>query len=128
MVEAGIAEVEAARSDARKTVPDPKNRILSKSMLLTENVSTNLTPRRWPPQVQFDLGAESDRQIASELSVANGSQGGPEQARLVRGRAETESTSSTEARRFCAGRGNRARAKREAGLMLANRLQTRTLK
>ena len=31
-------------------------------------------------------------------------------------------------RRFCAGRGVRARAKREAGLMLANRLQTRTLK
>ena len=50
MVEAGIAEVEAARSDARKTVPDPKDRILSTSMLLTENVSTNLTPRRWPPR------------------------------------------------------------------------------
>ena len=31
-------------------------------------------------------------------------------------------------RRFCAGRGNRARAKREAGLMLAKRLQARTLK
>ena len=128
MVEAGIAEVEAARSDARKTVPDPKNRILSKSMLLTENVSTNLTPRRWPPQVQFDLVQRVTEQIASELSAANESQGGPEQTRLVRGRAETESTSSTEARRFCAGRGVRARAKREAGLMLAKRLQARTLK
>ena len=82
MVEAGIAEVEAARSDARKTVPDPKNRILSKSMLLTENVSTNLTPRRWPPQVQFDLVQRVNEQIASELSAANESQGGPEQARL----------------------------------------------
>ena len=128
MVEAGIAEVEAARSDARKTVPDPKDRILSTSMLLTENVSTNLTPRRWPPQVQFDMVQRVTEQLASELSAANESQRRPEQARRVRGRANTESTSSTEARRFCAGRGVRARAKREAGLLLAKRLQARTLK
>ena len=77
MVEAGIAEVEAARSDARKTVPDPKDRILSTSMLLTENVSTNLTPRRWPPQVQFDMVQRVTEQLASELSAANESQTAP---------------------------------------------------
>ena len=68
------------------------------------------------PQVQFDLVQRVTEQIASELSAANEIQGGPEQTRLVRGRAETESTSSTEARRFCASRGARARAKREAEL------------
>ena len=47
MVEAGIAEVEAARSDARKTVPDPKDRILSTSMLLALCITSNVYRYVW---------------------------------------------------------------------------------